>query len=116
MSRRGQFISISLMAASILLAVGLSACEQAKPPTPPTTALPVGMKVDERFHDIHAKKLQLKCETCHATQGQTYSDPLAQTVNPVDKRACLSCHREGSSQPFYGETWDKAKVQGQGGK
>jgi hypothetical protein len=111
MNRRGRFISMSLVAAGIMLAVGLSACGQTQPPKPPTTVLPVGMKADERFHEVHTKKLQLKCETCHATQGQTYSDPLAQSVMAVDKRACLSCHKEGSPQPFYGETWDKAKIE-----
>lgn len=82
-------------------------------PTPvqaPAPGAAVGMKVGERFHDIHTNRLQVKCETCHVSGSTTYSDPLSQVSNPVDKAACLSCHKEGGKQPFYGEEWNKAKV------
>ena len=88
------------------------------PPLPPTPAptpapkpvLPVGLKIGERFHDIHTNDLKLKCETCHAKAVDTYNDPLAQVSNLADRRACLSCHKEGGAKPFYGEEWSKAKV------
>ncbi len=70
----------------------------------------MGMKIGERYHDIHLNRLGLQCAVCHSPKGDTYRDPLAQTYNPVDKRACLSCHKEGSVQPFYGEEWEKAGV------
>lgn len=81
-----------------------------KPAPTPTPVPPLGMKIGERFHDVHTGKLQLKCDFCHAKAVETYRDPLAQVSNPTDKRACLSCHKEGRAQPFYGEEWDKAKV------
>ena len=88
------------------------------PPLPPTPAptpapkpvLPVGLKIGERFHDIHTNDLKLKCETCHAKAVETYNDPLSQVSNLADRRACLSCHKEGSAKPFYGEEWSQAKV------
>lgn len=81
--------------------------------TPASTAkpvLPVGLKIGERFHDIHTNDLKLKCETCHAKAVETYNDPLSQVSNLADQRACLSCHKEGSAKPFYGDEWSKAKV------
>ncbi|MBI4595099.1 MAG: hypothetical protein HY730_01830 [Candidatus Tectomicrobia bacterium] len=74
------------------------------------SGLPVGMEMGKRFHDIHTVKIQLKCETCHTGTVQSYNDPLAQTSNPADRRACLGCHKEVGAQPFYGEDWAKAKV------
>lgn len=79
-------------------------------PVPPTPALPVGLKSGERYHDVHVNRLQLKCDFCHVEKAETYHDPLAQVFNLADRRACLSCHKEGGVQPFYGEEWSKAKV------
>ena len=80
-------------------------------PLRPSLAEPtVGMQVGERFHNIHAGQLQLQCSFCHAEQAEGYLDPLAQVFNQADRRACLSCHKEGGAQPFYGESWDKASV------
>ncbi len=81
------------------------------PPAPtPKPILPVGLKIGERFHDIHTNDLKLKCETCHAKAVETYNDPLSQVSNLADQRACLSCHKEGSAKPFYGDEWSQAKV------
>ena len=115
--------SFLIVFALIAVAVLVAACTKSQPePTPipapapsPTTApagtpAVIGMKFGERYHDIHTNKLQLKCESCHVKMTETYYDPLAQVSNPADKRACLSCHKEGSVQPFYGEDWDQAKV------
>ncbi|MDO8637780.1 MAG: cytochrome c3 family protein, partial [Dehalococcoidia bacterium] len=81
-----------------------------RPAPTPKPILPVGLKIGERFHDIHTNDLKLKCETCHAKAVETYNDPLSQVSNLVDSRACLSCHKEGSAKPFYGDEWSKAKV------
>jgi len=82
-------------------------------PTPTQTVRPaLGISFGERFHDTHTSKLQLKCDFCHSKSVDTFSDPLAQTFNAVDKRACLSCHKEGGVQPFYGEDWTKANTGG----
>lgn len=103
-----------------LILGGAIACPRARAPTPtpkpplptpaPTPPPAVGMKVGERFHDVHTNKLQLKCDFCHVKATPTYNDPLAQVSNPADNRVCLSCHKEGGAQPFYGEEWNKAKV------
>ena len=107
-----------LVAATVVL-LALSACTKAEPaqePTAPTEPIPaptsvaIGMNVGERYHDIHANKLALKCDFCHTSTTETYYDPLAQVSNLADKRACLSCHKEGGAQPFYGEDWAKANV------
>lgn len=83
-------------------------------PQPPRTeaakTLPVGMKLGERFHDVHTSKLNLKCAVCHSQQTDTYFDPMAQVTSAADKRACLSCHKESGVQSFYGQDWDKASV------
>ncbi len=77
----------------------------------PSSADPaVGMKLGERFHNIHSTQLQLQCGFCHVQRVEAYQDPLAQVFNQFDTRACLSCHKEGGAQPFYGESWDKASV------
>ena len=70
----------------------------------------VGMKQGERYHAVHVDGLQLRCDSCHSSAAQDYYDPMAQVSNPVDKKGCLSCHGPGSSQPFYGGDWQKAKV------
>ena len=79
-------------------------------PTATPAPLPLGLKIGERFHDVHATKLQLKCDFCHSETTDTYNDPLAQVSNQADRRACLSCHKEGGAQPFYGEEWIKANT------
>lgn len=79
-------------------------------PAAPAAPLAIGMKFGERYHEIHTTKLQLKCEFCHTSMTETYYDPLAQVSNLADRRACLSCHKEGAAQPFYGEAWSQAKV------
>lgn len=102
MRAKGPMVVGFLVVLTLMLGAAV-ACE--RKPTP------VGMKIGERFHDIHTNKLQLKCEACHTKGSATYNDPLAQVVNLADNRACLSCHTEGGSQPFYGEEWNKAKVE-----
>ncbi|MEK7777713.1 MAG: cytochrome c3 family protein [Chloroflexota bacterium] len=80
-------------------------------PTRTTTAiLPIGMQPGQRYHDIHVNRLALQCTVCHAKTTPTYQDPLAQVFNLADRRACLACHKEGTTQPFYGEEWQKASV------
>lgn len=82
-------------------------------PTPPPTATPVpaiGMGIGQRYHDIHVNRLDLQCAFCHTQATPTYYDPLAQVFNLADRRACLSCHKEETLQPFYGEEWQKASV------
>ena len=103
---------------AILLLVACTAkektpAEEAPAVTVPQAAAPplvIGMEIGERYHEIHTSKLQLKCDFCHTNMTETYYDPLAQVSNLADKRACLSCHKEGSAQPFYGEAWGQAKV------
>ncbi len=110
--------AIILMAACAPAAPAPTATPTAVPPTPtlappvpaPTPVLTVGLKPGERFHDIHTSRLRLKCDFCHVRKVETYYDPLAQVFNLADRRACLSCHKEGGVQPFYGEEWSKAKV------
>lgn len=101
--------SFLIAMALAVIVVLVAACTKPQPePTP--TPVAIGMKPGERYHDIHTDKLKLKCELCHSKVIGTYYDPLAQISNAADKRACLSCHKEGTVQPFYGESWDKAKL------
>lgn len=105
--------SFLLLMALALIAVLVGACTKGEPtptPTPTPTQAAIGMKIGERFHEIHTKKLELKCEFCHVKATETYYDPLAQVSNLADRRACLSCHKEGAVQPFYGGNWTEAKV------
>lgn len=109
--KRGHLILVGFLVAAILLIGGIIAYGPAfMLEAAPISSPPIGMKLGERFHDIHTKKLKLKCDFCHVENGGTYNDPLAQVFNLADKRACLSCHKEGSAQPFFGEDWQKAKV------
>lgn len=112
MTRKNRsYILLSLLAV-VALAVSLVTVARLLPAssTAAAPAAPVGMKLGERYHAVHVDGLKLKCDTCHVRAVDEYYDPMAQVFNLVDKRACLSCHSEGSSQPFYGEDWRKAKV------
>ncbi len=94
---------------AVYLPVVLKNAELKLVPTP--TPMPnFGMRLDQRFHDIHVNRLQLRCDFCHVGTVETYYDPLAQVFNLADRRACLSCHKEGGVRPFYGEEWDEAQV------
>ena len=99
-------------AAGISAGAGSTEPSSGAPPVRPdvSKALPAGLLPGERYHDLHTSKLNLKCETCHVKQVETYYDPMAQVSNPVDNRACLSCHAESSVQPLYGANWGKASV------
>ena len=114
MRKRGRFIAVGFMLLAIVAAVILIACTpapEAQPPVAPEAPPPaIGMGISERYHEIHTKKLELKCDFCHTNMTETYYDPLAQVSNLADRRACLSCHKEGGEQPFYGEAWSQAKV------
>ncbi len=109
--KKRHLILVGLLVVAIFLIGGVIAyeplfmLEAAQTPSPP-----IGMKLGERFHNIHTKTLKLKCDYCHSKEVETYNDPLAQVFRLTDKRACLSCHKEGSAQPFFGEDWQKAKV------
>ncbi|MBI2288253.1 MAG: hypothetical protein HYU83_04685 [Chloroflexi bacterium] len=100
----------------VLIAFLVVACTKTEPIpalTPSPTLTPpalIGMKFGERYHEIHTTELQLKCDFCHTNITETYYDPLAQVSNLADRRACLSCHKEGAEQPFYGANWTEAKV------
>ncbi len=98
------------------LPVVLRNAEFTPQPTPTPTATPTpgptsvfGMQLGQRFHTIHFNQLQLMCSFCHVSTVETYADPLAQVFNLADRRACLSCHKEGAVRPFYGEEWDQAQ-------
>ena len=118
--RKGcRFIAVGFVLIALVAAVILAACQptpEAQPPATPevpqATAPPpaIGMQSGERYHEIHTTKLQLKCDFCHTNATENYYDPLAQVSNLADRRACLSCHKEGAVQPFYGENWTEAKI------
>ena len=110
-TRTHHFTVAAIVLISVAAALVISACTQIEsipPPTPSSAA--ISMKFGERYHEIHTNKLQLKCDFCHTNSTETYYDPLAQVSNLADRRACLSCHKEGVAQPFYGEAWSQAKV------
>ena len=106
------FVGILLFLLSILAGcTGPAPTPTATPaPTATPTLPPIGMAFDQRYHTVHVTKLGLQCTVCHAKTTPTYQDPLAQVFNLADRRACLACHKEGTTQPFYGEEWQKASV------
>lgn len=86
-----------------------SATPATVPPVSPVSKLP-SMAVEGTFHEIHTQKLQLKCTQCHTQKVETYYDPLAQVSNLADRRACLSCHKEGTLKEWYGTNWQSSAV------
>lgn len=67
-----------------------------------------GLGLDQRYHRIHATVLGLECTTCHISKPDTAQtvftaqDVSPQAPGPVDKRACLGCHRAGPGSDVYG--------------
>lgn len=68
-----------------------------------------GLAFDQRYHKIHAEVLGLECATCHTkandmpTSQAIFSaqDVSPQAPGPVDRRACLGCHRTGPGKDLY---------------
>ena len=60
-----------------------------------------GMKLGERYHNIHADTLGLKCTTCHISEyapdyiyQRKYKVPVRGAPGVVDRGACLACHKQ----------------------
>jgi hypothetical protein len=60
-----------------------------------------GMELGKRFHTIHPAKLGFQCETCHISSyasdyiyQRKYKVPVRGAPGPVDRGACLACHKE----------------------
>ncbi len=66
-----------------------------------------GLASGQRYHKIHATVLGLECATCHISELDTTQtvfidqDVSPQAPGPVDKGACLSCHRAGPGEDLY---------------
>ncbi len=66
-----------------------------------------GLTPDQRYHKIHASVIGLECATCHISELDTTQtvfidqDVSLQAPGPVDKRACLGCHRAGPGEDLY---------------
>ena len=74
----------------------------------PAAAKPVaGTRMDPakgRFHRVHAKKLSLQCDTCHAGEQKDVlflrsGEP--QGLGPVDRHVCLDCHKSPAKPAWY---------------
>ncbi len=67
--------------------------------------------LDQRYHKIHTGVLGLECASCHISQPDTAQDVFTaqdvspQAPGPVDKRACLGCHRSGAATSLYGTSF-----------
>lgn len=67
-----------------------------------------GLALDQRYHRIHTTVLGLQCATCHVGEPDTIQTVFAaqdvspRAPGPVDKRACLGCHRAGPGEDVYG--------------
>lgn len=109
-SKKAYLLAVLAALVTLVIASFLVAGQAAGVVTRAAPAPEVGMAVGQRYHAVHVDSLQLRCETCHSNAASDYQDPMAQVSNPVDKKACLSCHGPGSAQPFYGDEWQKAKV------
>ena len=60
------------------------------------------MDYGNRYHNIHTEVLGLDCTSCHINKyaddylyQRKYKLPVRDMPGPVDRGACLSCHREG---------------------
>ncbi len=66
-----------------------------------------GLAPDQRYHDIHTTEQSLECATCHVSEPDTTQtvftaqDVSPRAPNPVDKKACLRCHRDGPGRNLY---------------
>lgn len=64
-----------------------------------------GMAQGQRFHNIHAEVVDMKCTQCHVQDAPL---EVAQPINvtdeapgPVDRRVCLGCHLNGPAAKLY---------------
>lgn len=60
------------------------------------------MELGNRYHNIHNEVLAMDCMSCHISDysddylyQRKYKIPVRGMPGPVDRGACLSCHREG---------------------
>ena len=62
------------------------------------------------FHQVHAKKLQLGCASCHASEQQDIlflrkdDAPTPDMPGQVNREVCLSCHKAPAKPAWYGAT------------
>ena len=64
------------------------------------------MKYDlDKMHDVHEKKVGMECADCHT---KTHTDTLLMKTyankgdKPVDRNACVACHRQPRKPAWYG--------------
>jgi len=64
-----------------------------------------GMAQGQRFHNIHAEVVDMKCTQCHVQEAPL---EVAQPINltgeapgQVDRRVCLGCHLNGPAAKLY---------------
>ncbi len=74
-----------------------------------------GMELGERYHNIHADTLDLKCSTCHISgynpdyiYQRKYKVPVRDAPGVVDRGVCLGCHSQNgpAMTKLYGTASD----------
>ena len=56
----------------------------------------------ERMHDVHKNKLGMECNDCHAPPQPVDILLIRKSSMPVDRNACVTCHREPARFSWYG--------------
>ncbi len=61
-----------------------------------------GMAEEQRFHQIHAELIDMKCPQCHVDEAPLeLSQPFSDEADPVDRRVCFGCHLTGPAAKLY---------------
>ena len=61
-----------------------------------------------RFHQVHTRKLQFACSSCHAPEQQDVlflrKDEALPAGMPgqVDRQVCVACHQQPNKPAWYG--------------
>jgi cytochrome c553 len=97
---------IALVAAGFALALSPAFAADA-PAKPATAAVAKGKSTYDidRLHGVHENKVGMECADCHT---KTHTDTLLMKTyagkgeRPVDRNACVACHRQPRKPAWYG--------------
>lgn len=104
---RTLFAAIATACAFALVPATAADAPAAKPEAPKAAA-PAKAKVKydlDKMHDVHEQKVGMECADCHT---RTHTDILLMKSyankddKPVDRNACVACHRQPRKPAWYG--------------
>lgn len=101
--KRALVLAASMLALALAPAFAADAPAAARPAAAPAKA---GAKFNlARMHDAHVKKGGMECGDCHTdTQADllVMKNYAASGTPPVDRGACVACHRPPHKPAWYG--------------